>query len=81
MGRAGSLPKTLDCCLGRNEALYGAVLLALIKKLDAIDEMSSSVELGKVFPWQGISPDMSVFLEELLKPDDLAKFAVAKNLQ
>ena len=71
LGRAGQLPKLLDCCLGRDESLYGPVMLALVGKLDSLSEHALPTEIRSLFPWEGISPDLSLFLPLLLSKESV----------
>jgi hypothetical protein len=77
MGRVGQLPKLLDCCLGWNKALYGPVMLALIERLDPLGEDALSAQVQAVFPWKGVSPEISGYLPLLLGKADGVN---AKNL-
>lgn len=82
MGRNGGVPKVLDACLGRDETIYGAVLLALIRKLEAVSEGVTSCELSRIFPWQGTSPNLAIFLNALLTDSESVREEdfIAKNL-
>jgi hypothetical protein len=67
MGLAGRPPSVIDFCLGHNPDLYSPVLLAVIKRLEAVPEASPAEDVDAVFPWAGTRPDMNVHLEPLLK--------------
>ena len=66
MGLAGRPPSVLDFCLGHNPEIYSPVILAVIKRLEAVAESASAQEVDAVFPWAGTRPDMNVHLEALV---------------
>ena len=66
MGLAGRPPSVIDFCLGHNAEVYSPVLLAVLKRLEALPESSTAQEVDAVFPWAGTRPDMVVHLETLI---------------
>jgi hypothetical protein len=60
MGLVGRPPQVMDFCLGRDPELFPKVLVAVLKRLDPLDEMSAPDEVDAVFPWAGTRPDMAV---------------------
>jgi hypothetical protein len=68
MGLAGRLPQLMDFCLGRDVSLFPKVLLAVLRRLEPIDEPSPPETIDAAFPWAGTRPDMALHLAELLKP-------------
>ena len=67
MGLAGRPPSVIDFCLGHDEAIYSPVLLAVMKRLEALPESSTAEEIDALFPWAGTRPDPAVHLKELLR--------------
>jgi len=66
MGLAGRPPSVIDFCLGHNPEIYSPVLLAVIRRLEALPESSTSEEVDAVFPWAGTRPDMGIHLKALV---------------
>lgn len=66
MGRAGQPPRVMDFCLGRDESLFSEVLIAVLRKLEPLAEISSAESIDSVFPWNGTRPDMAAHLNLLL---------------
>lgn len=66
MGRAGRPPHAMDFCLGRDVSLFPKVLLAVLRRLEPLEETAGTEMIDAAFPWAGTRPDMSVHLEELL---------------
>lgn len=66
MGLAGRPPQVMDFCLGRDSGLFPRVLVAVLKCLDPLDEMTTPEEVDAAFPWAGTRPDLAVHLVELL---------------
>jgi hypothetical protein len=66
MGRGGHLPQVMDFCLGTNPDLFAKVLIAVLGRLEALDENTSADEVDAAFPWAGTRPDMTVHLTALL---------------
>lgn len=60
MGLAGRPPQVMDFCLGRDAEVFPKVLVAVLKRLEPLDEMSAPDEVDAVFPWAGTRPDMAV---------------------
>ena len=67
MGLAGLPPRVMDFCLGRDEELFLKVLVAVLRRLEAVDEQSPPEAIDAVFPWAGTRPDLTVHLDELLR--------------
>ncbi len=67
MGLAGRPPQVMDFCLGRDPELFPRVLVAVLKRLEALEETSGPGEIDAVFPWAGTRPDMAVHLTGLLE--------------
>lgn len=65
MGLAGRPPQVMDFCLGRDPELFPKVLVAVLKRLDPLAEMSTPEEVDRVFPWTGTRPDMAAHLPQL----------------
>jgi hypothetical protein len=66
MGLAGRPPQVMDFCLGRDEALFAKVLVAVLRRLEALDEFSTPREVDAAFPWAGTRPDLAVHLAGIL---------------
>ena len=66
MGVAGRPPQVMDFCMGRDAELFPKVLVAVLKRLEMIDENSTSEEIDSAFPWAGTRPDLAAHLTELL---------------
>ena len=60
MGLAGRPPQVMDFCLGRDAEFFPKVLMAALRRLETLDEMSAPDEVDAVFPWAGTRPDMAV---------------------
>lgn len=69
MGLAGRPPQVMDFCLGRDESLFSQVLVAVLKRLEPVDEMSSPDAVDAEFPWAGTRPDLAIHLAELTNRD------------
>jgi hypothetical protein len=65
MGLAGRPPQVMDFCLGRDVLLFPKVLVAVLRRLEPLEESASPHEVDAVFPWAGTRPDMAVHLEKL----------------
>ena len=63
MGLTGRPPQVMDFCLGRDEALFPKVLVAVLGRLGSLDELSTPREVDAVFPWAGTRPDLAVHLD------------------
>ncbi|MEO5712465.1 MAG: hypothetical protein ABIT37_03175 [Luteolibacter sp.] len=72
MGLAGRPPQVMDFCLGRDAELFPKVLVAVLKTLEALQEMATPEEIDSVFPWAGTRPDMAIHLTALLDRDCLS---------
>lgn len=68
MGFAGRPPQLIDFCMGRDEALFPQVLVAVVKRLEAIEENSTPETIDAEFPWAGTRPDLAVHLSQLIDP-------------
>ena len=66
MGQAGRPPRVMDFCLGRDGKILAPVLLAVLRRLEALDEASAPETIDSVFPWAGTRPDMAAHLSDLL---------------
>ncbi len=66
MGLAGRPPQVMDICLGRDEELFPKVLVAVLRRLEALDETSTPREVDAAFPWAGTRPDLAVHLAGIL---------------
>jgi hypothetical protein len=66
MGLAGRPPQVMDFCLGRNEALFPQVLVAVVRRLEAVGGNSTAEVIDAAFPWAGTRPDLREHLAELL---------------
>ncbi len=66
MGLAGRPPQVMDFCLGRDGVLFSKVLVAMLGRLDSVDEMAAPDEVDALFPWVRTRPDLAVHLAELL---------------
>lgn len=60
MGLAGRPPQVMDFCLGRDAEFFPKVLVAVLKRLDPLDELSAPDAVDAAFPWAGTRPDMAV---------------------
>ncbi len=68
MGLTGRPPRVMDFCMGRDEALFPRVLVAVLKRLEPLDENTLPDGIDSVFPWSGKRPDLAVHLADLLDP-------------
>lgn len=66
MGLAGRPPQVMDFCLGRNTELFPKVLVAVLARLDSLDETCRPDQVDAVFPWAGTRPDLEIHLSALL---------------
>ena len=66
MGFTGRPPQVMDFCMGRDPELFPKVLVAVLKRLEMLEEISTADEIDAVFPWTGTRPDLAVHLTELL---------------
>ena len=66
MGLFGRSPSVMDFCLGHSPAILSPVLLAVIRRLEAVPESASCQEVDAAFPWAGTRPDLNVHLQALL---------------
>lgn len=67
MGLTGKPPKVMDFCLGTNGSLFLKVLMAVLGRLESLEENITSESVDAVFPWAGSRPDMNVHLADLLR--------------
>jgi len=67
MGHAGRPPQVIDFCMGRDNTLFPEILIAILRRLDPLEENIPAIEIDAVFPWHGTRPDMNLHLEELLE--------------
>lgn len=65
MGLAGRPPQVMDFCLGRDPELFPKVLVAVLKRLDPLSEMTTPDEVDAAFPWAGTRPDLATHLPQL----------------
>jgi len=66
MGLTGRPPGVMDFCMGRDGALFPEILLAVLHRLQSLDEMTTPSEIDAAFPWAETRPDMYVHLEKLI---------------
>lgn len=66
MGLAGRPPQVMDFCLGRDGELFPKVLVAVLRALELLAEISTAEQIDAAFPWAGTRPDMAVHLSKLL---------------
>lgn len=66
MGLTGCPPQVIDFCLGRNEELFPKVLVAVLRRLQALDELSAPRDVDAAFPWAGTRPDLALHLAGIL---------------
>ena len=71
MGQTARPPRVLDFCMGRDESLFPKILIAVLNRLEPLDESSTAAEIDHVFPWSGTRPDLTLHLEPLLSEDTL----------
>ncbi len=67
MGLAGRPPQVMDFCLGRDPELFPKVLVAVLKRLDPLDEITTPEGIDAAFPWVGTRPDMAAHLIQLVE--------------
>ncbi len=67
MGRPGKPPGVIDFCMGRNGAVYPAVLLSILKRLEPLPENQTEQVIDAVFPWHGTRPDPTIHFRQLLE--------------
>ena len=65
MGLTGRPPQVMDFCLGRDEALFAKVLVAVLGRLENLDETSTPRDVDAAFPWAGTRPNLAVHLAEI----------------
>jgi hypothetical protein len=70
MGLTGRPPNLMDFCLGRDGGIFAPVLLAVLRRLQELDETSTPEMIDSVLPWAGTRPNMAVHLPELLKTEN-----------
>ncbi|RYD21006.1 MAG: hypothetical protein EOP88_12950 [Verrucomicrobiaceae bacterium] len=68
MGFTGRPPQVMDFCMGRDESLFPQVLVAVVKRLEHIEEDSEPETIDAAFPWAGTRPDLAVHLSQLIDP-------------
>jgi hypothetical protein len=66
MGLAGRPPQVMDFCLGRDEALFPKLLVAVLRRLESLDESTTPREVDAAFPWAGTRPDLALHLAGIL---------------
>lgn len=66
MGFTGRPPQVIDFCMGRDESLFPQVLVAVVKRLEGLEENSTQEAVDAAFPWAGTRPDMAVHLSKLI---------------
>jgi hypothetical protein len=66
MGLAGRPPQVIDFCMGRDAELFPKVLVAMLARLEPLDERCTADEVDAVFLWAGTRPDLSVHLAPLV---------------
>ena len=66
MGLAGRPPQVMDFCLGRDAGLFAKVLVAVLRRLETLDELATPREVDAAFPWAGTRPDLAVHLAGIL---------------
>lgn len=66
MGLAGRPPQVMDFCLGWDHELFPKVLVAVLRRLDSLDECATAEAVDAIFPWAGTRPDLAVHLPALL---------------
>ena len=66
MGLAGRPPQVMDFCLGRDAGLSAEVLVAVLRRLETLDELATPREVDAAFPWAGTRPDLAVHLAGIL---------------
>ncbi len=67
MGHADRPPQVIDFCMGRDNTLFPEILIAILRRLDPLEENITPIEIDAAFPWHGTRPDMRLHLEELLE--------------
>ena len=72
MGSAGRPPQVMDFCLGRDVSLFPKVLVAVLRRLEPLDETSTPEMIDAAFPWAGTRPDMAALLADLLRETNSA---------
>ncbi|RYD17602.1 MAG: hypothetical protein EOP88_25700 [Verrucomicrobiaceae bacterium] len=68
MGFAGCPPRVMDFCMGRDESLFPQVLVAVLKRLEAVEESAEPEVIDAAFPWAGTRADLAVHLTQLIDP-------------
>lgn len=69
LGQTGRPPRVMDFCMGRDDSLFPKVLIAVLNRLEPLNESSSGQEIDDSFPWAGTRPDLAKHLEPLLSRD------------
>jgi hypothetical protein len=67
MGLSGRPPQVMDVCLGWDGALFAKVLVAVLRRLEAVAESAPPEQVDAVFPWSGTRPDLAAHLSELIQ--------------
>jgi len=66
MGPTARPPSVIDFCLGYDTSIYSQVLLAVMQRLEGLDESTTVQEIDALFPWAGTRPDPAMHLKALL---------------
>ena len=66
MGVTGRPPQVMDFCLGKDPELFAKVLVAVLERLEDLDESCSPDAVNAMFPWRDKRPDLAIHLETLL---------------
>jgi len=74
MGLAGRPPSVMDFCLGADASLRAAVLAAVLRKLEPVEETAGPKAVDAIFPWTGTRPNLAVHLPALLQEDMALKW-------
>lgn len=66
MGHRGLPPRLMDFCMGRDPGLWPELLVAVLARLEPLDESMSPEEIDRCFPWAGTRPNLAEHLRVLL---------------
>lgn len=72
MGHTGRPPQVMDFCLGHDARIFPRALIAVLRRLEAIDESADPATVNAAFPWGNGRPDMASHLAALLEGDAVA---------
>lgn len=67
MGQTGRPPQIIDFCMGRDNTLFPNILTAILRRLDPLEEITTTEEIDAAFPWHKTRPVMNLHLSALIE--------------